>query len=88
MTTILFWVGFIGLFFAILNLLPVAGTLSPAFASGLTLIVSNMKAWNGLFPISELLTAVGIMASFYLAKYGWKGFKWVISVVRGGGAGA
>lgn len=84
MTFGLFFVAFIGLFFAILNLLPVAGTVAPEIQTGLTLIVTNMKAWNALFPITELLVAVSIMTSFYVAKYTWKIIKWIIHVVRGG----
>lgn len=84
MTLALFFVAFIGLFFGILNLLPVAGQIAPELQSGLVLIVSNMKAWNALFPITELLLSVGVMASFYLAKYGWKAIKWVIHIIRGG----
>jgi len=88
MTTLIFWVGFIGLFFAFLNALPTVGTINPEIQEGLTLIVSNMKAWNELFPIDQLLIIVGLMASFWLAKFGWKAIKWVIHLVRGGGSGA
>lgn len=84
MTLALFFVAFIGLFFAILNILPVAGEVAPGLQSGLTLIVSNMKAWDAFFPITELLIAVGIMMAFYLAKYGWRAIKWVIHIIRGG----
>lgn len=84
MTLALFFVAFIGLFFGILNLLPVAGEIAPEIQNGLTLIVSNMKAWNALFPITELLVAVGIMAGFYTAKYTWRAIKWVIHIIRGG----
>lgn len=84
MTLALFFVAFIGLFFGILNLLPVAGEITPELQAGLTLIVSNMKAWNALFPITELFVAVGILMSFYLGKYGWRAIKWVIHIIRGG----
>jgi len=85
MTLVLYWIAFIGLFFGILNILPVAGQIAPELQAGLTLIVSNMKAWNALFPITELLASVGVMMAFYIGKYGWKAIKWVIHVVRGGG---
>lgn len=88
MTTVIFWVAFIGLFFAGLNALPDATPLSENFSDAFTLIVSNMKAWNALFPINELMIAVGIMATFYLAKFGWRALKWVIHIVRGSGASA
>lgn len=88
MTTVIFWVAFIGLFFAGLNALPDVAPLSEEFNSALTLIVSNMKAWNALFPITELFICVGILATFYIVKFGWRATKWVIHIVRGSGASA
>jgi len=85
MTLVLFWIGFIGLFFAILNLLPVVPPINPAIQTSLDLIVSNMKAWNELFPIDQLLIIIGLMASFYIAKFIWRASKWVIHIVRGSG---
>lgn len=86
MTTIIFWIAFIGLFFGFLNILPVASGLSTEFASSFTLIVSQMKAWDSLFPITELFACVVTITSFYLAVYGFKVVKWVVAVVRGGGS--
>jgi len=83
MTMILYWIAFIGLFFAILNLLPSVGTINTNVEQGLELIISNMKAWNELFPIDQLLVIVGLMATFYMIKYGWRATKWVIHIVRG-----
>ncbi len=85
MTFALFIIAFIIFFFAALNLLPTASVLPTDFVDGFTLIVSNMKAWDAIFPITELLTAVSILASFYLFKYLVKVIKWVIGVVRGTG---
>lgn len=85
MTFAIFIIAFVIFFFAALNLLPVAEPLPQEFIDGFTLIVSNMKAWDAVFPITQLLTAVSILASFYFFKYFVKLIKWVVGVVRGTG---
>jgi len=85
MTFALFLVAFITLFFILLNVLPVAGPLSADFVTSFELIISHMKAWDTVFPITELLTASSFLATFYIAKYLFKVIKWVIGVVRGTG---
>jgi len=78
---------FIGLFIAILNILPVAGPLNPVFATSLTMIIGFMKAWDFLLPIHELLYCFGIIIGAELGIYGWKVFKRTMGIVgstRGG----
>lgn len=85
MTFAIFIIGFIILFFAALNGLPDAVPLTPEFSAGLASIVAQMKAWNFLFPISEIFVMVGIITAYHLFMWGFKAVKWVIHVVRGSG---
>jgi len=85
MTSAIFLVLFFSFFVAVLNFLPEAGTLSTDFGNGLALIISYMKAWNSIFPITELLTLAGIVTGYYLLLFLWKGLQWVTHVVRGSG---
>jgi len=83
MTLILFFIAFTSFLLVILNLLPVASALPSPFVQGFTNIVSNMKAWDAIFPISELLTVVTIVVSVHLAIMFFKFVRWVIHLVRG-----
>jgi len=83
MSTIIFILLVLGLFILGLNLLPVAGLLSPNVASGLTFIVGQMKAWNFIFPISEMLILVGVIAGLELGILAFKFFRWGVHYLRG-----
>jgi len=87
MTFAIYIVLVLGLFTAILNILPVAAPLSPTFAASLTTIIGYMKAWNFMFPINELLFCVGIVTAAEIGIYSWKILKRVLGIVgsmRGG----
>lgn len=84
MTFAIFIFAFVSLFFLILNLLPVGTPLAPEVATGIATIISQMKAWDEVFPIQELLAAVGILAGYFFLYFGWRIVKWVIHIVRGG----
>lgn len=84
MTFLIFIIAFITLLFTILNLLPVATPLSATFASSFTQIVASMKAWNTIFPISELLALVAFVAVFESLLLLFKFVRWVVHLARGG----
>jgi len=84
MTFAIFIILFFGLFIAVLNALPLAGALSPSISSSIILIVGYMKAWNFLFPITELLQCVLLVVAFELAIWVWHALKWVLHLIRGG----
>jgi len=78
MTFAIYIILFIGLFLGVLNILPVAGVLNPAFASSVIVIIGYMKAWNFLLPISDLFICVGIVISFELVVWAWHALKWIL----------
>jgi len=87
MTFLIFILGFSTLLIVILNLLPQAVPLSAGFASAFSQIVASMKAWDSIFPISELLQLVAFVAIFESLILLFRLFRWVLHLVRGGNAG-
>jgi len=83
MTTIIFLLLVFGLFIVGLNLLPTADPINSNISTGLNFIVGQMKAWNFMFPISELITLVGIIAGVELGILAFKFFKWGMHYLRG-----
>jgi len=84
MTTAVFLILFFSFFIAVLNFLPDASSVSSGFSDGISLVISYMKSWDAIFPISELLTLVVIVSVFYSFMFLWKALQWIIHVVRGG----
>jgi len=83
MTTAIFLILFFVFFVAVLNALPLAGATTPAFITAIGTFVGYMKAWNFLFPISELFICVGIVVTFEISVWGWHVMLWVLKKVRG-----
>jgi len=78
---------FLGLFIGVLNILPNAAPLSPAFADAFTNLVAFVKSWDFLFAISDLLICFGLFISLEVGIFVWNIFKRVFAVVgsvRGG----
>jgi hypothetical protein len=88
MTTIVFWVAIIGFIFIVLNLLPVPATLPVAFTTSYTLIVSAMKAWDFIFPITELFIVFGLAIWLELGIVTFKLIFKIIHLLRGGSSAA
>lgn len=85
MTFAIFFIAFIALFFAGLNFLPNAEPLPSGFVTGFSEIIASMKAWNAIFPITELFVLVALVTAFWLAIWFFRVIKWVIHIVRGSG---
>lgn len=83
MTTAIFLLLFFTFFIAVLNFLPTAGTINPAFISSVTTMIGYMKAWNFIFPITELFICVSIVVSFELIVWLWHVLVFVLKKVRG-----
>lgn len=83
MSTTIFLLLFFAFLIAVLNFLPVASPLSASFTSSLTLVIGYMKAWDFLFPITELMICVGLVMAYELAFWGWKGIVQVTRLIRG-----
>jgi len=83
MTTAIFLILFFAFFIAGLNFLPVADTTPPVLITSIGTLVGYMKAWNFLFPISELFWAVSIFIGFELTMFIWYALNWVFRKIRG-----
>jgi len=83
MTFALFISLFLALFVAVLNFLPLAGPLNPAIVSSIYFVIGTMKAWNFMFPITELFICVGIVMSYELLYWSWKVVIGVVHLIRG-----
>jgi len=88
MTFAIYIVLFLSFFIAVLNFLPLAGTLPVAISSSITLVVGYMKAWNFLLPISDIFICVGILTTYYLLVWFWHALKYVVSIIRGNQSGS
>jgi len=71
MTTAIFLILFFGFFVAILNYLPLADPANSELLNAVYYFVGIMKAWNWLFPISELFTCVGIVIGYQILVWTW-----------------
>lgn len=83
MTLLLFFIAFTSFLLIALNLLPDASPLSANFIDGFTSIVASMKAWDSIFPITQLLQVVALIATFHIAMLLFKMVRWSIHLVRG-----
>lgn len=83
MTFILFLLAFGAFMLVVLNLLPVSTPLPQPFVDSFNTIVGSMKAWDFIFPITELLTLVVLVTAFHVVVLLFKLFRWIIHVVRG-----
>jgi len=77
---------FLALFIGVLNILPTAGALSPNIVAGISFVVGEMKAWNFLFPITELLICTGAVISLMVGIWVWHAFRWLLHLIRGSGS--
>jgi len=84
MTLLAFFIAFSAFFLTLLNLLP-EGDLPIQISESFTLIVGHMKAWNSVFPVTELLQVVAAVVFFEIVLLGWKITKWLIHIIRGSG---
>jgi len=83
MTFAIFIILVLGLFIAILNILPTAAALGFSFAPSVATIVAYMNAWNFMFPIHELLYCVGIVVGLEIAIWVWKILMGTAKFIRG-----
>jgi len=88
MTFAIFIVLVLGLFIALLNILPLASAYAFSFTPSIATIVGYMKAWNFMFPITELITLVSAFVTFELAIWAWHVSWKVVKMIRGHSDGA
>jgi len=88
MTFAIFIVLILGLFIALLNILPLASAYAFSFAPSVAIIVGYMKAWDFMFPIHELLTLVIAFFVFEIAVWTWHVLWKVVKFIRGHSEGA
>lgn len=79
---------FLVLFVAFLNWLPVAGGLDSGISAAIFTIIGSMKAWNFIFPISELFTCVLIILAYEVLYWGYKAVLGAVHLIRGTNSGA
>jgi len=83
MTTAIFLLAFFIFFVAVLNFLPTAGILNPVFATSVATVIGYMKAWNFLFPITELLWCVALVATYELVVWFVRVLAGTLKLIRG-----
>jgi len=88
MTFAIFIILVLGLFIAILNILPTAAALSFSFTPAVIKIIAIMHAWDYLFPIHELIQIVGVMIVYELGVWIWHVLFRVAKFIRGHTDGA
>lgn len=88
MTFAIFIVLILGLFIALLNILPTASSLAFNLQPAVENIVGFMNAWNFMFPIHELFTYVKIFIGLEIAIWIWKISIGTVKFIRGHSDGA
>jgi len=88
MTFAVFIILVLGLFIALLNVLPTATALGFSFQPAVAALVAYMNAWNFMFPIHELLLCLGIMIGLEVAIWIWKAGIGTVKFIRGHTDGA
>lgn len=88
MTFAIFIILILGLFIALLNVLPIAGPLAIPLASSIGTIVAYMRAWDFMFPIHELMILVGLFVTFEIAIWAWHVLWRVVKFIRGSSDGS
>jgi len=83
MTLLLFLIAFVSFFFLALNFLPTANPLPPAFSDGFSSIIGFMKAWDFLFPITEMLILFSFIVSVEFSLWFFRWIWRLIVLIRG-----
>jgi len=67
---------------AVIVFLP-SGSLPSEVVDAIQNIFGYLYMFDNLFPISDILTILGLYATFELLVYSWKAFNWLIRVLKG-----
>lgn len=89
MTFAIYIVLILGVFIALLNILPTAASLGFSFTPAVITIVGYMKAWDFMFPIHELFALVILyILTIDIPLWTWQ-ISWkIIKFLRGHSDGA
>jgi len=88
MTFAVFIVLVLGVFIALLNVLPTAAALGFSFQPAVATIAGYMMAWNFMFPIAELFTFLKLFIALEIGIWVWKVSIGTIKFIRGHSDGA
>jgi len=88
MTFAIFIILILGLFIALLNVLPTAAALGFSFQPAVVTIVAYMRAWDFMFPIHERMAFVVIFVGFEITIWTWHVLWRVVKFIRGHSDGA
>jgi len=88
MTFAIFIVLILGVFIALLNILPTVASLGFPVGSAIITIIGYMRAWDFLLPIHEILVLVLIVISFEISIWTWHVLWRVVKFLRGHSDGA
>jgi len=87
MTFAIWFVLILGLLVGILNILPTAGLLPTGIVAGIATVAGFMKAWDFLFPITEIILCVKIIIGYYFVTWAIKSLIAVFRDLRGNNQG-
>jgi len=73
---------FAGFVAFLIALLPVVA-FPTQIATAIATIMGYVSAMSWLFPVSTLLTCLGVMITFELGVFGFKFTRWLIHLIRG-----
>jgi len=88
MTFAIFIVLVLGLFIALLNILPSVESLGIPIGSSIATLISYARAWDFIFPIHETITLVGIVIAFEVSVWIWHVSWKIVKMIRGHSDGA
>jgi len=63
---------------SLLFVLPKGGAIPASWGEGIGIVMGYVNAFSYFFPVSQLLTAVGIILAFDLFLFFWKFIPWVL----------
>lgn len=66
---------------ALARALPAVGPLPVNFAASLDMLLSDVIALNGILPLSEAFTCLGIYLQAWVLLLGWKTLEWIYRLI-------
>lgn len=73
------------LFFNLLIVLPVGGSLPASVLSAIASLGGMMYSWNSFLPVSALLDVMLWVVTLKLSIFGVRVILWIVATVRGSG---
>jgi len=66
-----------------IGLLPLGGTFPDAWIQAVNTFWYGINQFSFFLPVSTLVTCIGLMVTFHIFEFAWKGMHWILGLLRG-----